>query len=68
MNAQRNLDEVLDELAAETLAIVAGGVAETAPAGGGYTVTPPVGNPYTVVRDLNQLTSLKRWDAQFGKK
>jgi hypothetical protein len=68
MNAQRSLEHVLDELDAESLEAVAGGASESAPAGGGYTVTPPVGNPYTVIRDLNQLTSLKRWDAQFGKK
>ena len=60
----RNLDVILDERA---LAMVAGGVAESTPPGGGYTVTPPVGTPYTVIRDLNQLTSLKRWDAQFKK-
>ena len=56
----------MHEIHPQALARVTGGVSESAPPGGGYTVTPPVGTPYTVIRDVNQLLSLRRWDAKFG--
>lgn len=68
MTDHRTPQAVLPELDAAALERVAGGVAEPQPPPGGYTVTPPVGSPYTVIRDVNQLLSLRRWDAQFGRK
>lgn len=56
----------MQKIDSDALARVTGGASESAPPGGGYTVTPPVGSPYTVIRDVNQLLSLRRWDAKFG--